>query len=110
MEEITFKVKGSAADDYEVIFIKDDDSLTAVCDCPAGTFGNLCKHRVAIIDGNDAAITSDNKDKVPMIAKWLQGTDVEVALFELRSAEMHKDTPKDEIKALKRDLARAMNK
>lgn len=109
MEEITFQVKGSSADAYDVLFIKDGDSLTAICTCPAGQFGNLCKHRMSIIDGKADAVVSDNKDQVPKIADWLKGTDVEAGIFELRTAEMHKATPKDEIMALKRKVARAMN-
>ena len=55
MEELTLHVKGSSSDPYELTFIKDGDSLTALCNCPAGTFGNLCKHRVAILDGDNTA-------------------------------------------------------
>jgi len=109
VDELIFKVKGSSSDPYEITFIKDGSSLTAICTCPAGTFGNLCKHRVAIIDGDTKSIVSDNVDQVPKIAEWLRGTDVEIALTELRAAEIIKDFPKDEIKVLKRNLARAMN-
>lgn len=109
MDELIFKVKGSSSDPYEVTFIKDGASLTAICTCPAGTFGNLCKHRVAIIDGKSESIVSENADQVPKIAEWLRGTDVEVALTELRAAEIVKGFPKEEIKILKRNLARVMN-
>ena len=35
MEQTTFKVRGSAAEPYELTFIKDGNSLTALCTCPA---------------------------------------------------------------------------
>lgn len=107
MQELTFLVKGSSKDPYEVIFIKDGDSLTAICNCPAGTYSNVCKHRVNILDGSAKSITSDNADKVPTVVEWLSGTDVEAALQELREVEKLKD--KAALNDAKRKLARAMN-
>ena len=107
MQELIFLVKGSSKDPYEVIFIKDGDSLTAICNCPAGTYSNVCKHRVNILDGSANSISSDNADKVPTIVEWLAGTDVEAALKELREVEKTKD--KDALNDAKRKLARAMN-
>jgi uncharacterized Zn finger protein len=109
MEELVFLVKGSSSDAYEVTFIKDGASLTALCTCPAGTYGNLCKHRVAILDGNTKAITSDNADQAPKVIEWLIGTDVEAALAELRAAERSKTPAKDEIMGLKKKVAKVMN-
>lgn len=102
-------VKGSSGDAYEITFIKDGKSLTALCTCPAGTYGNLCKHRVAILDGKTKAISSDNADQVPKVIEWLSGTDVEAALSELRAAEKSKEHTKEEILRLKKKVARAMN-
>lgn len=109
MEQLSFLVQGSTADPYEVIFIKDGDSLTAICSCPAGEYGNFCKHRIAILDGKSTAITSDNADKVALVAEWLSGTDVEAALSELRKTEEIANADKKAVAAAKRKLARAMN-
>ena len=109
MEELVFLVKGSSSDAYEITFIKDGTSLTALCTCPAGTFGNLCKHRVAILDGKADAISSDNADQVPKVREWLVGSDVEAALAELRAAEKSKEGSKEEIMALKKKVAKTMN-
>ena len=109
MNQLTFFVKGSAAKPYEVIFVKDGDSLTAICDCPAGQHSNFCKHRINIIDGKTAGITSDNGAEVATIVSWLAGTDVEARLLELRALEKNKEADKSEIAAAKKKLARAMN-
>jgi len=109
MEQLTFLVKGSAKEPYEIIFIKDRDSLTAICNCPAGTYGNLCKHRVNILDGKTSGITSDNADKVPTVVEWLAGSDVEPLLEELRRIEKAKDADKNALNDAKRKLARTMN-
>ena len=109
MEQLVFLVKGSSSDAYEVTFIKDGASLTALCTCPAGQFGNSCKHRITILDGNSASVSSDNADRVPVVTEWLVGTDVETALGELRKAEKSTDSSKKDVAALKKKLARAMN-
>jgi uncharacterized Zn finger protein len=109
MEELTFLVKGSSKDPYEVIFIKDGDSLTAICNCPAGTYGNFCKHRISILDGNAKAIVSDNAEQATKVIDWLAGTDVEEALTDVRAAEKVDDSEKKLLNAAKRKLARAMN-
>jgi uncharacterized Zn finger protein len=109
VEELIFRVKGSTPEGYEVTFIKDGDSLTALCTCPAGQYGNFCKHRIAILDGKTSSISSGNADQAPTIIKWLAGTDVEVALAALREAEKDTECTKDDLAALKKKLARAMN-
>ena len=109
MNELSFLVKGSASDPYEVTFIKDGDSLTALCTCPAGQFGNFCKHRITILDGDAKAIVSDNANRVSTIVDWLQGTDVALALAEFRNLEEAGNASKSVLAAAKKKLARAMN-
>ena len=109
MDQLVFLVKGSSAEPYEVTFIKDGASLTAICTCPAGIYGNFCKHRISILDGDAKAITSDNANQVTTVIDWLVGTDVETALSELRAAEKIADPDKKALNDAKRKLARAMN-
>lgn len=109
MEQLTLLVQGSSSDPYELTFIKDGDHLTALCDCPAGTFSNLCKHRVAILEGDAAAVIDDDAGKVSTVVEWLLGTDVESALAELREVESHADTSKADLAIAKKKLARIMN-
>lgn len=109
LSELVFQVKGSSPEPYEITFIKDGDSLTALCSCPAGQFGNFCKHRIAILEGDGTAIVGDNGNRVSTVIDWLHGTDVETALAEYRDAEKSRDLPKPALVAAKRKLARAMN-
>jgi len=108
-KELTFLVKGSSAEPYEVTFIKDRDSLTALCTCPAGQYGNYCKHRIAILDGDGKAIVGENANQVATISDWLQGTDVAAALADFRRIEKTVEASKSAVAAVKRKLARAMN-
>lgn len=109
LNELIFLVKGSSPDPYELTFIKDGDSLTALCSCPAGQYGNFCKHRISILDGDGRAIVSDNADQVSTVVDWLQGTDVAAALTEFRNIEKSAEAPKSTLVTAKRNLARAMN-
>ena len=109
MNELVFEVKGSSSKPYEVVFLKDGDSLTAICSCPAGQHGNFCKHRIGILDGKTDGIVSDNADKVPTVVEWLTGTDVEAALKAVREIETTKPVDKGALSDAKRKLARAMN-
>ncbi len=109
MEQLTILVKGSSAEPYETTFIKDGDSLTAICTCPAGTYGNLCKHRRSILTGDAAAVLDADQEKVANVVEWLVGTDVEAALKELCDFEASKDATKDDLVTAKRKLSRAMN-
>jgi len=43
------------------------------------------------------------------VTEWLVGTDVESALGELREAEKNSERTKEDVAALKKKLARAMN-
>ena len=109
MDQLTILVKGSSADPYEITFIKDGASLTALCTCPAGSFGNFCKHRLAILDGDAKAVVSDDADKVSVVVEWLAGTDVETALVEMREVDSDKTKTKEQLVTAKKKLARAMN-
>jgi uncharacterized Zn finger protein len=109
MEQLTIQVKGSSADPYELTFIKDGASLTALCTCPAGNFGGSCKHRVAILDNDSDAVVEGDEEKVAVVVEWLAGTDVEAALHEMREASAAPDATRDSLAAAKKKLARAMN-
>ncbi len=109
MEQLTIRVKGSSPDPYELTFIKDGASLTALCTCPAGNFGNVCKHRVMVLDGDASAVVDDDKERVAAVVKWLVGTDVEAALSEMRAADTAPSATKESLAAAKKKLAKAMN-
>lgn len=109
MEELTIRVKGSSPDPYELTFIKDGASLTALCTCPAGSFGNSCKHRIAIFEGDAGAVVDGDEKKVTTVIEWLVGTDVEAALLEVLETNAAPDATKGTLAAAKKKLAKAMN-
>lgn len=105
MVEIVFVVQGSAPEPYRVVFRKDGDRLTASCTCPAGTFSQLCKHRVRIMSGDHSGIISENFRAVLDIQTWVSGTGIRDALIELRDAEKQLEEAKKRIASSKKRLA-----
>ncbi|TNF01147.1 MAG: hypothetical protein EP322_00260 [Bacteroidetes bacterium] len=109
MEEVSFDVKGSAAEPYKVRFIrKSPTSMSAFCSCPAGQKGQYCKHRFGILDGMTKGITSSNQSDVDVVRSWLPGTKIEVALVRMRELQSEFDILKEELSLAKKDVAKAM--
>jgi len=105
---IEFLVQGSAAKPYETTFTKDGDRLTATCTCPAGEYGQYCKHRFTILKGDSGAVVSDNKDEVSIVNRWLAGTELEEAICDLATAENNFEEAKRMRSAVKKQVARVM--
>ena len=61
MKLINLKVKSSSAEFYTII-IEITDTIKVHCNCGAGIFGKLCKHKIAVLSG-DSNILIDIKDK-----------------------------------------------
>jgi hypothetical protein len=108
METITFKVQGSAAEPYITAFSRIGTKLTAHCSCPAGKVGQLCKHRLNILQGNASGIVSGNAYDVQNVLLWVEGTDVEDALRQFQKAENEFNEAKKQFDTIKRRLASAL--
>lgn len=110
MRQIEFTVRGMKGDLYTCTFERDGDNLNAFCTCPDGRVGSYCKHRFALIDGNQSIVVSNNAKEVEALPEMLSGTDVEIALVALSEAiETFKQAETNLIQA-ERELARAMRK
>ncbi len=52
-----FDIKGSGENEYKVhVAPKDDDSITIRCDCKAGIYGRMCKHKLAVATGDPSLL------------------------------------------------------
>ena len=109
IQKISFKVQGSATEPYKITFIKRSDmNLSAYCSCPAGKYGQICKHRFNIFDGLTKGIVSENLDDVKIVQSWLTGTDVESALIKMRELDVKAKKINKALSAAKKDVAKAM--
>jgi uncharacterized Zn finger protein len=109
MDSLSFLVQGSAPEPYVVTFPRRGDNLTARCTCPAGTVGQYCKHRFAILAGDQHGVVSPNVGDIARVQEWLNGTDVEQALRELAEAEAEFDLAKQRVAGFKKKPARVLS-
>lgn len=105
MEELIFLVQGSAKEPYKVTFKNNGNNLSAYCTCPAGENGQYCKHRFNILGGISDGIVSSNLLDVEVVASWIPGTDVEIALSKLMDAEVQFGIARSKLTAAKKLLA-----
>ena len=108
MDNIIFLVQGSAKLPYIVKFIRVDNNITAMCNCPAGINGMYCKHRFRILSGSIEGIVSDNIMDVSKVSSWLIGSNIERAINDLEEAEDQLNDAQKKVSACKKKLAREM--
>jgi uncharacterized Zn finger protein len=103
-----FLVQGSETDPYTVVFEKEGTQLKGSCTCRAGIFGQLCKHRLALLDGVADAVVSNNLDQVGEVASWLPGSNLAAALSDLTALERQKASIEAQIKRAKKVVAQEL--
>ncbi len=108
-DEVSFKVKGSAEDPYDVRFVhRSDGNFSAYCSCQAGQNGMHCKHRLRILDGKSIDIVSGNIEDVKLVTTWVVGTDVELAIQQVILLEDESKRIKKELSAAKKKLGKCL--
>ena len=87
--KITLKARSSSRPEpYLVVFVWNNETLTVSCDCPAGEVGQLCKHKLALLQ-NDASMLYDaeQRDDLDRAFQWVQSTSFSSLLNELEETE-----------------------
>lgn len=65
-------IKSSSSDSiYCITFTFYNSAITVHCDCPAGIYGKVCKHKTAILDGDVSSIDDSeiNEDLIDLLAR-----------------------------------------
>lgn len=110
---IRFLVQGSASEPYQAVFDNKEDKITATCSYPAGTegpTGQVCKHRLRILQGGTDRIVSANIEEVKIVQGWIAGTDIEIAVQKLTQGEDELEQARKKVAAAKKALAKVMSK
>ncbi|MBF0183445.1 MAG: hypothetical protein HQM06_03515 [Magnetococcales bacterium] len=104
MKELSFLVQYSNEEPhYTVTVRKEKRNITALCTCPQGSPGQLCKHRLNILSGKGKIIIGDNADQLKLVTSWIAWTDVGQALNKIAEAQK-------EIKKAEKELDEATAK
>ena len=59
--KISIKAKSSSGDPYTVDFLIEKNKLSVFCDCQAGKFGQLCKHKTELIAGDQSRLFDESE-------------------------------------------------
>ena len=106
-----FLVKGSSDNEYIVVLSRSENKLFTSCTCSAGQNKQHCKHRINLLEGKlDNVIRSDSNADKKQLLELVGGTDVEVAIAEMRSAEKSHLEAQAHLKRVKKALDRVLHK
>ena len=111
-QKLIFIVLGSTDFEYTVIFTRyEDDRVSAKCDCQAGAFMKLCKHKLSLLSG-DPAIIKDQEQLGDFAAlkDWLNSTGFPELLISLKSAEDDLKLKQNEVLKIKKAIEEGMKK
>jgi hypothetical protein len=111
MAEIVLLAKAGSRDEpYNVTFTQaEDGSLTVWCDCRAGEFGQLCKHKRALVSNEPSMLYDKNQVKsLGRVSEWVKATAYLEIIHEIIQTEKELEKSKKVLKDTKAKLARNM--
>lgn len=109
MSSIIFDVKGSAPEPYEVVIsTQENGNISATCNCPAGRFGNLCKHRLDILNGETKSIVSDNVDEIGTVQSWLIDSPISTHTQKISDLQKQIKKMQSEVSSAKKALSKVL--
>jgi len=106
MPQITFKIQGSTPEPYTVQFEMDNSILTVKCDCPAGSIGQLCKHRLNLFAADASNIIGNNQSQLNEALQWYTNSRISKEMLEMSILENEMETVKKKISNKKKQIAR----
>lgn len=102
-----FVVKGGSGD-YQIELEIRGKNVSMWCTCKAGSFGQYCKHRFALLGGDDRTVIQGDKSFVATLPDLIRGSDVALAMEEVAAAEKVVANARKRLSAYKRKLARVL--
>lgn len=95
---------------YRIEVLGQGGKVSVFCDCPAGALGRFCKHKAAVVSGDDTILALPDEEQAAWKAacRLLSESALPAKLMELRDAEKDPETSKQEIKSLKIRISRLM--
>ena len=108
--ELTILVKSSSRSEPRTVNVtKDDSGLSLFCDCPAGNWGRICKHKLAIVSGDDSMLYDDDQREIFETAMgWVAKSGYPDLIKELKAAEKGLKSAREEVGDIKVKITRAM--
>lgn len=106
---IVLKAKSSGSEPYDVEFLFDDGDLQAHCTCKAGIMHVVCRHRLALLRGDESMLADPSQaGLLCTVVEWSKVAGFWTALEELDVAEAMADRAREEVKRIKKRIAYGM--
>ena len=103
-QRLEFVVRGSKGNEYNILAERLGDHVAVFCTCDGARRGSICKHRVALLEGNAAAVLGGNQDQVALLPAMLAGTPSGQAWARYCEAERVYQTAQGEFESAKRAM------
>jgi hypothetical protein len=109
--EIDLLAKSSSMEPHCVTFTFLAGRLSVHCNCEAGIYGKLCKHKVRLLSGDESMLfAKDMKADLAMIQEWVKQTDFPEMVKAFREAETSVEEAQRALKKQRAALEAAMAK
>ncbi|MBN2271037.1 MAG: hypothetical protein JXN61_10505 [Sedimentisphaerales bacterium] len=106
MSKLTLRAKSSEGEPYNVDFIVDNGRLSVYCNCKAGIFGQLCKHKTELIGGDESRLfdLSENDKMAQVTAMMAKVPEVQSLAARIAQSEKLIRREQAKIKTLKKQF------
>ena len=107
--KITVRAKSSGGEAYDVDFLFEEGTLQAHCTCKAGIMRRACKHRLALLKGDQKMLANlSQADQLATVVQWADEAGFPALLQQLDGAEAQFTRAQGEVKKMKQILEEAM--
>jgi uncharacterized Zn finger protein len=110
-DTFAFSVKSSSnPDGYTVIVKCGSDHIACSCDCAAGKFAKMCKHKVAVMTGDISVLRDESQAKLLQgLAEELSTSPIGHGMRDLVEAETEVERAKRRVIELRRELEKMIH-
>lgn len=111
MKIILYAKSSDGINFYKVVFTNRDGIISIKCDCPAGELTKLCRHKLALIRG-DESILYDSKQHQEFltIEDWIKASSFIQLVVEHDAIEKEIQKKQRDLKKIKETLEIAMRR
>ena len=108
--KITILVKSSSRPEPRSVHVtRDDSGLSFVCDCPAGNWVRICKHKMAMVSGDDSMLyDEDQRENFKKVMDWVAQSGYPDLMKELKEAKNELESAKEKLRGIKEKITRVM--
>ncbi len=109
--ETTLRIRSGSSDAiYTLQIFCEDGNVAIFCDCSAGAYGKLCKHKLAVISNDRTDIENQEQNSnFDLAHAWIKSSSLQEMLAEIRAAENEVESAQTKVKKLKKALEIHLN-